>query len=264
MERSADQPADQHQLDSSEEHSFKTAESKGQGRELPEADTRTESAMLVELAAAFADLVDHLGGGDPGHLSGQAMTNSIRGFFPGVQHIELVEVGDGQFRGHGPVDETCRQIQVIAQATGSGPVHDVLEVNDVVVCNDVGAESRWPAWTTRVEAETAVCSVLVYRLYLNRTSRAALSLYSEWPHAFSESDVALGSVFASYCSLVLLSEVLLKETLSASRAVDVHREIGVALAILVGHGEGDVSGAYHSLHEATSALREGIAGSASA
>lgn len=49
-------------------------------------------------------------------------------------------------------------------------------------------------------------STVVYRLYLAPRLRAALVLYSDWPHAFDELAIATGSIFAAYCSPVVIAD----------------------------------------------------------
>ena len=122
-------------------------------------------------------------------------------------------------------------------------------------------DPRWRQWAQRVHDETPVRSVVSYRIQLTRSHRAALTLYSHWPHAFDEDEVALGSIFASYCSLVLLTELVLDEPLHERRAADVHREIGVALALLIGTARSDADEHAHArLGRAATRLRDHLAG----
>jgi hypothetical protein len=54
-----------------------------------------------------------------------------------------------------------------------------------------------------------IVSALAFRPHLARGHNAAL--YSDWPHAFSDADVAVGSIFAAYCPLTLHTELLMDE-----------------------------------------------------
>lgn len=199
------------------------------------------TASLTSLAEAFRLVVNRLGDGDSSALRLDGLPRGVREFFPEVHHLDLVDLRDGELRVHGEVDDESRRILSIVSHAHTGPLWDALETNDVVVCEDVGSETRWPQWVRRVQAESSVRSAVSYRIHLTGSHRAALTMYSEWPHAFDEDDVALGSILASYCSLVLLTELVLGESVSARRADDVHREIGVALAILTGAGDEEAS-----------------------
>src|SRR4029079_57595 len=52
-------------------------------------------------------------------------------------------------------------------------------------------------------------SIVGYRLYLAPGVRAALTFYSDWPHAFDELAIACGSIFAAYCSPMVFTEDVL-------------------------------------------------------
>jgi ANTAR domain len=138
--------------------------------------------------------------------------------------------------------------------TGEGPALDVLETNDLVISGDVAADPRWPAFGARVLKELNVRSVAAYRLHLGRDHRAALIFVSDWPYAFDELTGAIGAIFAAYCSLVLLTEEILGDGLTSSRAAEVHREIGVAVGILLADGELTTDEAYRRLRSASRTL----------
>src|SRR5689334_5687083 len=96
---------------------------------------------------------------------------------------------------------------------------DVLDTNDLVVSNDLAVDPRWPEFGSRVVDGLGIRSVVSYRLYLSRRHRAALSFYSDWPHAFDDLDIATRAIFAGYCSLALHSRLVLDEPVAHRRAM---------------------------------------------
>ena len=78
-----------------------------------------------------------------------------------------------------------------------------------------------------------------YRLYVAPGVRAALTFYSDWPHAFDELAIACGSIFAAYCSPMVFTEDVL----------------GIAVGILLATDKIDVATAFDRLHRAGRRLR---------
>lgn len=76
-------------------------------------------------------------------------------------------------------------------------------------------------------------STVVYRLNLAPRLRAALVLYSDWPHAFDELAIATGVDLRGVLLAGRHRRQPLGDRLSARRAQEVHREIGVAAGLLM-------------------------------
>lgn len=96
-----------------------------------------------------------------------------------------------------------------------------------------------------------------YRLYLGRHRRAALSFYSTWPHAFDDIAAAIGAIFAAYCSLTLITQQL-GDDVHPQRAANVHREIGVAVGILMATEQLAADDAFAMLHIASQRLHRDL------
>ncbi len=95
--------------------------------------------------------------------------------------------------------------------------------------------------------------MISYRLYLGRHHRAALTFYSIWPHGFDDVAAAVGAIFAAYCSLALITQVL-GDDVHPRRGAEVHREIGVAIGILMATGELAADEAFARLQNASQRL----------
>lgn len=108
----------------------------------------------------------------------------------------------------------------------------------------------------RVTTATSIRSIVSYRLYLSSEQRAALTFHSDWPYAFD--DVATGAIFAAYGSLTLTSELVLSEPVAVRLSADVHREIGVAVGMLMANAGLSTQSAYLQLHQASQHLHRSL------
>jgi len=217
-----------------------------------------EFAALAELAEIFGELVEALYQGQSAQLSPDRIVQVALRCVPRSRSTGIVVVDD-----RGPVtvaatDDVGERIDRIRTETGQGPALDILESNDLIVCDDLPVDERWPEYGTRVTEETGIRSLLSYRLYLGRGMRAALSFYSDWPFAFDELAITTGAIFAAYCSLALFTTYLFDEPPSQRRSGEVHREIGVAVGILMAAHGIDTAAAYARLHGSARELRRSL------
>lgn len=72
--------------------------------------------------------------------------------------------------------------------------------------DDLATDDRYPRFSPGA-IELGVRSMLSARLYLSAHDRAALTLYSARPYAFSEEQNPLLAIFASFASLLLLNRL---------------------------------------------------------
>jgi len=216
-------------------------------------------AALAELAEAFLALVRALADdAEPAPLTPARILDLAVACMPTGKHVALIVVQDGQARTVAGNTDLPGRVDVVRSATGEGPSLDVLDTNDLVVSNDLAHDPRWRDFGSRVVDELGIRSVVSYRLYLSRRHRAALTVYSDWPHAFDDLAVTTGAIFAAYCSLAMHSELVLDEPVAHRRATEVHREIGVAVGILMATGDLSTEAAFHRLHRASRHLRRSL------
>ncbi|MGH3606445.1 MAG: GAF and ANTAR domain-containing protein, partial [Pseudonocardiaceae bacterium] len=150
-------------------------------------------------------------------------------------------------------DAVPDHVDAIQFDSGEGPALDVLVTNDYVHVDDLAGDPRWPQFGRRAVEVGDVRSMISYRLYLGRHRRAALSFYSTWPHGFDDTAAAIGAIFAAYCSLALTTQAL-DDDVHPRRVAEVHREIGVAMGILMSAGELSADEAFAQLHSASRRL----------
>jgi hypothetical protein len=220
---------------------------------------RADFTAISELAEAFTALVDALSSGDglPA-MSPERIVAVAAGCMPSSDDVALTVAKNDRAHLLAATSDLVRQVDRIRLEVGHGPVLDIVETNDLVLSNDLAADLRWPVFGSRAVEQLGIRSVVGYRLYLSPGVRAALTFYSEWPHAFDDLAIATGSIFAAYCSLVVFTETVLRTHLTPRRAAEVHREIGVAVGILMATEEIDTATAFRRLHRAARQLHRDL------
>ena len=85
---------------------------------------------------------------------------------------------------------------------GYGPCLDAGRAGELFIIDDMTAEERWPDYT-RSAAERGIGSSLSVPLPFQGASIGALNNYSSKPHAFGETDVALGEEAAAFVAIAV-------------------------------------------------------------
>src|SRR5919202_1078949 len=176
---------------------------------------------LAELADVFTDLVSALRCGEASSLSPSRVVELGLRCMPRAQHAAITGHVDGRLQDVAASSRLPAQIDRIRGETGEGPAFDLA------------GDPRWPCFSARTVEETGVRSIVAYRLYFSSRHRAALCFYSDWPYAFDEIVISTGAIFAAYTSLSAGQELVVGEPVGRERAGEVHREIGVAVGILI-------------------------------
>lgn len=222
-----------------------------------DADDRPEDFRAVaELAEAFSDLVKLLTDEHAAEIDVQTLLDFAHHAMPRTQDTGLLLLEKGEARTVAATSELPERLDRLRAEVGEGPALDVLDVNDLVITGDLAADPR--RFGPRAVQEFDVRSIACYRLHLGLDRRAALMFLSDWPYAFDELTGAIGAIFAAYCSLVLLSEEVLGDKVTSSRAAEVHREIGVAVGILLADNQLTSDQAYRRLHHASHTLARSL------
>jgi hypothetical protein len=213
-------------------------------------DDGADFSAVTELAEAFTALVDALTTGDGLPALGAERIVALAAACVRCRDVALTVAEGDRGRLLAATSDLPQQVARIRAELGEGPVLDIVDTNDLVITNDLATDLRWPQFSERVLGQLGIHSIVGYRLYLAPDVRAALTFYSDWPHAFDDLAIATGSIFAPYCSLVVFSETVLWTPLTADRAGEVHREIGIAVGILMATDELDIATAFQRLHRA--------------
>jgi GAF domain/ANTAR domain len=213
---------------------------------------------LNEIAAAFGDLVHLLVDGQSLELKPTRIVMlAVRAITP-AESAWLTVVTDGVLRTEASTHATANWIDQVQAEIGDGPAWEALEVSEAVRLDDVTADRRWPRLADRIGRELGACSMLSVRIYLSQRHRAVLNFLSTWPEAFDDEAEATAAIFASFCSLALLTRLLRDEKIQLRRAQESYREIGIAIGILMARESVSAPDALQLLHRASTALRRSL------
>jgi hypothetical protein len=218
-------------------------------------DHRADFTGVAELAEAFTALVEAISEGDDLPAVSPERIVALAAVCGPSRDVGLAVAESDRARLVSATTDVPRQVERIRVELRQGPVLDIVDTNDLVISNDLATDIRWPQFGAQVVEQLGIRSIVGYRLYLAPGVRAALTFYSDWPHAFDELAISTGSIFAAYCSLVVFTENVLGTQLTAQRAAEVHREIGVAVGILMATEKIDIATAFQRLHRAGRRLR---------
>jgi hypothetical protein len=217
-------------------------------------DRADDFRAIGELAEAFTTMVDLLTHRHALGLDVEALVAFGHENMPRTQHTGLILLEHGVSCTVAASSDVPGRLDRLRAELDEGPALDVLETNDMVISGDLARDPRWPVFGPRALDQLQIRSVACYRLHLGPDHRAALTFVSDWPYAFDEVAVGIGAILAAYCSLALFTEQVLGDQLTAPRAGDVHREIGVAVGILLSNQDMTSDDAYRRLHHASRSL----------
>jgi GAF domain-containing protein len=150
-----------------------------------------------------------------------------------AEHAAVTVVRNSRFSTVASSSEVPQRVDRLQYETREGPCIDAIIEAESYCSNDLGAESRWPHFAPAVVKRTGIRSMSSYRLFLREDSLAALNLYASRPHAFADSDVALGSIFASHAALAYQSARDHERVENLETALQSNRRIGMAIGILM-------------------------------
>ena len=117
--------------------------------------------------------------------------------------------------------------------TGEGPGLQTLTESDMSRADDLASDPRWPHFGPRAVQETGVRAMFSVRLHLSAAERGALNFYATRAGAFTDLDIAVGSIFAAYASLALVNVAFQTKAANLEVAVESNRQIGMAVGILM-------------------------------
>jgi GAF domain-containing protein len=93
------------------------------------------------------------------------------------------------------------RIVSIEHELDEGPCIDAFETGAIMEVPDLETDTRWPRFAKRCVAETPVRSGLGLPLVLGDKPIGALDLYADEPHAFTDEDRAVASLFATHAAI---------------------------------------------------------------
>lgn len=214
---------------------------------------------LAVLAQEFVQLVELLYDGEPSTLTTGRIVEVAAHAVGAAEHVALTVVSDGTLRTEASTSATARMVDEITAEVGHGPAFDALRTSSIVVAHDLAADdTHWPELGHRLVEETSVRSILACRIYLSKRHRATLNLYSSWPHAFDDHAVPTTAILAAYCSLALYLQLLDEGSAHPDRLRESHREVGIAIGLLMARHDVSADRAYADLRRASTALNKSL------
>lgn len=202
----------------------------------------------VHAAETFGEVARALAsGGDTKHILQQIVDLA-------VEHLEACEyagitvVEGRKVTSPASSHEVPRTVDHIQSETGQGPCVDAIKEKEIFETGDLSCDERWPEFSRRAFEETGIHSVLSLRLFVQEDTMGALNLYSRQPHAFDDSNVAMGSVFAAHAAVAMQSSRRQGELEDKARSRDV---IGQAKGILMARSGVDEDRAFEMLKNAS-------------
>ena len=101
--------------------------------------------------------------------------------------------------------EDALRVQQIQHELKQGPSLSAIWDEEVVSCPDIEAEVRWTEWASRTVRETAIRSMLSFRMFTQKDRVGALSVYATQPHRFTGADVDTGISLAAHTAIAVVT-----------------------------------------------------------
>jgi ANTAR domain/GAF domain len=160
----------------------------------------------------------------------------VAGALHTIPHVERAGISlverDGTVTSQAPSDEVAAELDALQNELGEGPCRDSIRDHDRVVIDDMAATgaARWPRFAP-VALERGVATMASFQLFAQNDGTAgALNLYAPEAHAFDESSLDTGALFASHAAIALHGSQRVAGLYHALRRRDV---IGQAKGIII-------------------------------
>lgn len=130
-------------------------------------------------------------------------------------------------------DDVVRRANELQFELCEGPCLEMDRAQDTVVIPDLACDHRWPRWSTSVQEELGVSSMMSLLVYTDRRSYGALSLYASRGRRFDSEDVAIAQGPAGHLAGIIAAgrEIQQLETAVHSRTI-IGQAQGILMALL--------------------------------
>jgi GAF domain-containing protein len=129
----------------------------------------------------------------------------------------------------GTSDEV-RRCDVLQHQLGEGPGLDTVRVQQTVISQNLGAESRWPEWAPRTVAVLGAHATMSLLLHTEQTTVGALSLYADRPDAWTGHSITVAHALAGQLAVAAADAQQIQHR---TRAMASRTVIGQAQGILM-------------------------------
>lgn len=152
---------------------------------------------------------------------------------PGCDRASLMLCRDGTYKTAAASDGIARSIDGLERTLRDGPCINAFDDRSAQLEPDLAASKRWPRLTVRVLDETPVRGALGCGLLVDRRTRGALNVFSDTPHALTESSAHHASVLAAFATVANYGAAHGEDAASLRRGLSSSREIGKAIGMLM-------------------------------
>jgi GAF domain-containing protein len=191
-------------------------------------------SSLASLGAHFEELRALLVSAHDGPPDPDRVVRFAAHAVPHADHCALTLVrGERRPTTVAATSDVAPQVDALQYRLGEGPCLTATHTNDVVHADDLRSDGQWPAFAAAAVESTPVRSMMSVRLVLSGDARAAMNFYSHEPHAFDDTDVGIGAIFAPFAAIALQSALHQAEATQLHTALNSSRQIGTAIGILM-------------------------------
>ena len=185
--------------------------------------------MDEQVRSAVADIAMSMQSANGVGESLGILTRRAVEIIPGVDFASItVKTGDGRLETLAPTDEVVVRLDQLQYDLQEGPCYDAATGEDILVCDDLADDPRWPTYGPRA-AELGVRSQIGLELVTDETRRAALNLYGAQVAPF-DGGVEVARLFASHAGLTMGFVRSVEELRNALRT---RKVIGQAIGIVM-------------------------------
>jgi GAF domain-containing protein len=180
------------------------------------------------------------------------IVHAARDYLPEIDHVGVsIAHRNGSVVTRASTDPMVLELDQLQYEFGEGPCLHAIEGDPVVIVQDARHEQRWPRFIPAA-VRLGLRSQLGVRLYLDKTTRGGLNMYSVTSDTINPETEHLAEIFATQAALAL-GRVRSEENLNAALAS--RTVIGMALGILMERHNIDREAAFAYLTR-TSSSRE--------
>jgi transcriptional regulator with GAF, ATPase, and Fis domain len=158
-----------------------------------------DHGALVERLADVARLLDT----GSVHETLQRTVDLAVETIPGCEHAGISLVLGRKIATPATSDAVALRVDAVQYEVGQGPCLDAIAEHQTFHTDDLTQEARWPQFAARAHAETAVSSMLAFRLFARERTLGALNLFSEKKAAFGDEALEVGALFAALAAVAL-------------------------------------------------------------
>lgn len=189
----------------------------------------------LHLAQRFAEVTRVLAEYESTQETLQGIVDFGVEIIPGAEAGGITDLRGDRFRSLAVVGELPELVDAIQYELRSGPCVDAALEDTHFMSDNLAYDERWPRFGQRATTETAVRSMLSYRLYSEVADEhsSALNFYSTKMSAFDEESRLLALVFATHAGLALTAARHQEKLINLTQALASNRQIGAAIGVLM-------------------------------